>query len=537
MKRIICVLLAAVLIFGFCGCKKEEEKGSITASDSQVLTPNAQEINLLCSYSDSFNPYTALTDANRRIGALLFDSLVKVDNDFTAQYCLAESVTAEGKVYTVKLKSARFTDGSAVTAADVVYSYNVAKASQGKYASKLYEVSSVTAKNSETVEFTLSVNDAYFENLLDFPIMKSESAGVTNTDGVEITPIGCGRYILSEDKKSLALNTDYHGKKGSVTKINLINAPDSDSVAHYVEVGATQLYYTNADDGNIVRMSGKRTEVNLNRLIYIGINETYGSLATKQMRYAISSALDRAAICRTAYFNNAVSATGFFNPSFSATAPVQTIKEKPDTQITVENLAKIGYNSMNAEGYYANASGNNPQFSLLVNSENASAVAAARLISQQCAAAGIEINVVERTLEQYKQQLASNSFQLYIGEIEVLGNMDLSQLVVEGGAAAYGVVSEGTVSEQTTEGEDNADEAQAQTAKPQTVKTSAALMVERYHAGECDISDLASTLLTEMTQIPVCYRNGVLFYSTDITGGVKATMGDIYFSIEEYTFN
>ena len=384
MKRIICIFLAASLVFGLCSCKQPQENSSAYTESEQISAQNANEINLLCSYSDSFSPYTALTDANRRIGLLLFDSLVKVDNDFVAHYCLADSITAEDKVYTVKLKSARFTDGSTVTADDVVYSYNTAKESNTKYSSQLYEVSSVTAVNSKTVAFTLSVNDAYFENLLDFPIVKSGTAGVTDADGVEITPIGCGRYVLSEDKKSLAINADYYGKKGSVSEINLINAPDRDSVAHYVEVGATQFYYTSAEDGNIVRMSGKRTEVNLNRLIYIGINSAYGSLATKQMRYAISSALDRAAICRTAYFNNAVSATGFYNPSFSAAQPVQTIKEKPDTQITVENLAKIGYNNMNSEGYYANVSGNNPKFSLLVNAENASAQAAAAASATDC---------------------------------------------------------------------------------------------------------------------------------------------------------
>lgn len=531
MKRIICVILAFIMLLGLCGCKKAQEDISANNESEQLSAQSSREINLLCSYSDSFNPYTALTEANRRIGTLLFDGLVKVDNSFTAHYCLAKSIEKEGNVYTVKLKTARFTDGTAVTADDILYSYNVAKQSQSKYSAKLYEVQSVAALDSKTVTFTLGVNDDYFENLLDFPIVKSETAGVIDNDGVEVTPTGCGRYVLSEDKKSLTINADYYGEKGVITKIKLTNAPDNDSVSHFVEVGATELYYTSAEDGDIARMSGKRTEVNLNRLVYIGINGSYGSLASKHMRYAISSALDRAAIIRTAYYNNAVCATGFYNPSFSATAPVQTIKEKPDAQITVENLAKIGYNSLNAEGYYANKFGNNPQLSLLVNGDNASACAAARLISQQCASAGIEINVVERSYELYMQQLSSNAFQLYLGEIEVLGNMDLSPLVVEGGAAAYGVVSQSSAQ---TEGETQTDgEAESATA----TKSAVASTIESYQSGECGISDVAGTLLSEMTQIPICYRNGLLFYSSDITGGIKASESDIYFSIEKYKFD
>ena len=102
---------------------------------------------------------------------------------------------------------------------------------------------------------------------------------------------------MSEDGTSIKQNAKYHGKKGNIEKINLINSPDEASTAHYVEVGATAVYYTEGD--KIVRMSGKKTDVNLNRFIYIGVNSTYGSLSTKEMRYAISSAIDREAICRT----------------------------------------------------------------------------------------------------------------------------------------------------------------------------------------------------------------------------------------------
>lgn len=528
MKKVICFALALCMLFSLGGCKKAASGGSAYEQGEQT-EKGGKTINLLYSYGDSFNPYTAVTSSNKRLSLLLFDPLLKIDNEFNVTYCLASGAELDGTVCTVKLKTVKFSDGTPLTADDVVYTYNYAREAGSDYSSQLYEIASVTAADSKTVVFNLTQHDPYFINLLDLPILKSGTLGVTDSDGVEIPPIGCGRYILGEDKKSFEINRDYYGKKGSVKKINLINAPDRDSAAHYVEVGTTELYYTDISDGNIVRMSGKKTDVNLNHLVYIGINSSYGSLTTKEMRYAISSALDRSAICQTAYHNNATPANGFFNPSFADAQPVQTIDNKANAQITVENLAKIGYNNMNADGFYGNLAGNNPVFTLLVNSENESRVLAAKLIASQCKAAGIEIRVIERSYEQYLAALASGGFQLYLGEVRVLSNMDLSALVVAGGSAAYGVGAS-AVMEPT-----NSDNQGDDTVAAQQTSTVASMM-RTYHAGQCTAHDLAATLITEMPQIPVCYRNGLMFYSSDITEGVTASSSDIYFSIENYIF-
>ena len=524
-------MLSLALIFCFCGCRQNPSESSSAENVAVAPSISADEktISLLYSHSDSFNPYTAKTAANREISSLLYDSLIKTDNNFEPIFVLALSAETVDKECTVKLRDAVFTDGSAVTADDVIYSYNTAKAT-ARYTHNFYEVVSVTAADSKTVVFKLSQNDPYFINLLNFPIIKSGTSGVTDADGKEVAPVGCGRYYIAEDGMSFKRNQSYYGKKGSIQTVKLINSPDAASTSHYVEVGATAIYYTQGD--NIVRMSGKKTEVNLNRFIYIGINSNYGSLQTKEMRYAISSALDRDAICQTAYYNNAVSATGFFNPTFKATQSLQTIENKPNSKITVENLSKIGYNNMNSNGFYANSSGNNPVFTLLVNSENSSRVTAASLIAAQCKTAGIQINVVECSYEQYVERLASGNFQLYLGEIQILDNMDFSQLVITGGSAAYGVSVQNEDDNTDVQNVENSD--QSQITEPQVSPCEQILAA--YHSGKCGISDVAGTLLTEMPQIPVCYLNGVLFYDSAIKGGVEASGSDVYLSFENYEF-
>ncbi len=529
LKKLICIVISVIFVVSLCGCKSNSTDTSST-QNNPVLPLNSKggkEINLLYSYGDTFNPYTATTASNRQLSTLLFDSLVKTDNNFEPILVLAQSVQNEGKMYTVKLRDAFFSDGSPITSSDVIYSYNIAKESS-HYSHNFYEVTTISASDNKTVVFNLSQNDEHFVNLLDFPILKSDTSNKFDADGKEITPIGCGRYTLSEDSLSLVRNPNYYGKKSDIKTIHLINSPDSTSTSHYVEIGATAIYYTEGD--NIVRMSGEKSEVNLNRFIYIGVNAEYGSLQSKEMRYAISSALDRDAICQSAYYNNAMSATGFFNPKFKATQALQTIESKPNSKITVENLSKIGYNNLNTDGFYANSAGNNPVFTLLVNSENPSRVAAANLISAQCKSAGIEINVIECTYEQYVQRLQSGAFQLYLGEVQVLDNMDFSQLVISGGSAAYGVANSKSVSD--TPSEESSD---TQSNPPQQTN-GCEQIISKYCNGECGIGDVAGTLLTEMPQIPVCYLNGVLFYTSNIVNGVEASTSDIYLSIENYEF-
>lgn len=517
MKKAVCLFICVILCVTFTSCKKAEGGTSSAPVTTKKPALKNEEISLLYYSGDSFNPYTAKTKHNRVISRLIYDSLIKYDNGFNPVYCLAGSVALNGTVCTVTLKPAYFTDKTPVTADDVVYSYNLAKNSDTVYRAALYEVAGVSSSPGSVI-FNLKNADSYFLNLLDFPIVKAGSDKQKNSDGVEIAPIGSGRYYPTDDGSALIRNDNYYGAIGEVSKINLINAPDEISVSHYVEVGAADMYYADESVHNIARMSGRRADVNTNNFVYIGINASYGQLSSSLVRYALSAAIDRTEICHSAYFDNATPATGFFNPAIRETSAVQSLKTVSDIQITVENLGKIGYNKLN-NGYYCNETGKRLSFSLLVNSDNPSRVAAAKLIAGQCKAAGIEINVVERKYGEYIAALNSGSFQLYLGEIKVLPNFDLSNLVVAGGSAAYGV---GTIADAENEDE--------------VAVTVCADMINRYKKGECALSDLAGAFLTEMPQIPVCYRKGMLFYTSRIKGEAKPSLCDIFFSFENYKF-
>ncbi len=529
-KAFLSILLAVCLTFTFCACgenTQSPQQDNETVSQTETSTKSRSYITLLYSSADSFNPYKVTSEVNRQITKLLYEPLVRISDSFQPVNALAKSIDLDGKVCRVTLRNAVFSDGTAVAADDVVYSYNAAKASNTAYAKQLYAVQSVTEEGSDTVVFTLTKSDPYFANVLDFPIIKKGSDTLTDSDSVSLPPVGAGRYRLNKSCDGLVINKKYYGKKGEIKKIVLINAPDYESVDHYTEIGAADMYFSDISDGTITRMSGKRAEINLNNLVYIGINQNYAPLNQKEMRQALSSAINRTKVCEEAFYNNALPAAGVFHPAWKETKSVQNLETAANNEITVENLEEIGYNRVNSQGIRINSNEITLQFTLLVNSENRIRVLAANTLATQLKAAGIGITVVEKPYKEYKADLKKGNFQLYLGEVKLTNNMDVSALFVKNGSAAYGLPKT-TVTKKTAKG------------KTSTVKyktTESQVVLSEFYKGKTTVKDVASVLQTDMAIVPVCYRTGVLFYNQEISNVNNSSFSDIYFSIDSYLIN
>ena len=543
LKKTLSFLFVMILLLTFSSCRKNTQELSHNFSEPTNMgeeTATKDYITLLYSFADTFNPYTLSTDVNRQLCKLLYEPLVKLSNEFSPVYSLAKTVVTKGKKCTVTLKTARFSDGSYVTGEDVEYSYNLAKKSKTSYGKKLYEVSSLSVTEDKVV-FELKQNDPYFENVLDFPIIKKESDKEKDSDSVALPPIGCGRYKLDKNRENLVLNDYYYGKKGSVKKIKLINAPDAESVAHYAEIGAADIYFSEISDGNIMRMSGKKESINLNNMVYIGINQNYSPLNEPSLRQAISSALNRVKICETAFYNNALAATGYFHPLWEETKSVQNIQIETNSEITIENLKEIGYNRLDSSGIRMNLNGISLKFTLLVNSENRIRVLVANTIAKQLKDLGIGVTVVEKKYKQYKAALKKGNFQLYLGEVKFTDNMDLSSIIMQDGTAAYGLpkkaVKKDEKEETSSVNESLGEVSSSENKDKKSVKTLSQEIIEEYRKGKATIKDVASVLQTEMPVVPVCYRTGVLFYNDNIENVNNSSLSDIYFSIDSYVIN
>lgn len=542
--KIICalVLCIAVVLTG-CGSatikgSTQSDAGSVSSEIKEEVKKEAKgEISVACSITDSFNPYSAKTPLNRNLSTLLYEPLISLDESFTPQYRLASKITLKGKNATVTLRAASFSDGSSITADDVVYCANKAMDSDTRYGYSLEDVSSVSASSYNTVVFTLKKEDPYFINQLDFPIFKKGSDKKTSSDNLEIPPISSGAYTVDETKLKLNTNKYYYGEKPTVKTIKLINTPDGEALEHNLQIGNVSYHYSNLSDCKLLQVRGKYKKVNSNNLVYIGANMSSGLMSKVDMRQAVSAALDREDISNTAYFQNAVPTSNAFHPDWAKGNNLTAINQNSiNENVYLALLDEIGYNSKDKSGYYVNSEGERLSLSLVCYKENAWRMSAADLIKKQLKVAGIDVKVQRYSWNDYTYALKNGHFDMYLAEVCIGNNMDISELVTKGGSAAYGISysnkesSSDTASEVTSTSSDTVSEPPKKEEKKDPAGDTAKAVSEMYE-GDATITDVATAFLGEMPIIPICYRTGMVSYATNISG-VTVSITEVYSGIK-----
>ncbi len=522
ISKLLAVLLTAVMLLSLCGCGGEEVSSEVTSTPvDNVQVAASDTLKLLFCKKDGFNPYACVSKMNKEITLLMFDSLFRTDNEFNLVNILAESYELKGKELSVTLKGGlKFSDGSPVTASDIVSSFDLAKKSTtSDFTARLASVASCRVAGDRAVCFTLSKVDEYAVNLLDFPIIKTGTTELKNADNVALPPVGCGRYVYNSIDDTLIPNPFYRSGKFSIKKIILTNAPDNESAKHSIEVGNTDIYYNSLSEAGSVRMpSSKRKLINTTNLVYLGANCVSGVASSEHMRYAVSAALDRKELVYKGFNSSAVAAEGIYHPSFEPAKKLQTIQTSANQEITIVNLEQIGYNKQESDGFFVNSKGKNLAFSLLVNSDNLAHMAAADSILAQLGSAGFSVTLKAVGYSSYISALQKGQFDFYLGEICFNPNMDITALVYPGGGAAFGV----------------APKVPAENGEVTTYRVWQIL--DKYYAGEASIADVISIFESELPAIPLCYLSAGLFYDTALSTEPGGSASDIYMGINSYTF-
>lgn len=515
--------------------------------------------------NDTLSPYEAKTKLNLELGRLMYDGLVKLGNGFEPSYVLASDISLDGTVCVVTINpAAKFTDGNAVTADDVVYSVSAAKAaSQSKYSSKLENVSSCTARDALTVVFNLSHTDEYFVRLLDFPIFEKETEKQVNSDNKSVPPIGSGRYVFGQqnDKFYLEANQNWIGGHVNIAKINLVNLPDDDAVNHGTAVGSVDIYYSDLSSNDIPTMKGTSLSVTLSNLVYLGVNTSSGILSDGDLRRAVSAAIDREDIKNSVYFGYAEPAKGLFHSDISELSGLQTIDTKRDTDKAQGYLKSAGYEKNQITGLATNGKEKTIKLSLVYYSENSARRLLATKISEHLKSVGIETELKGLSWDEYISAIRYHSYDLYIAEIKIPDNLDAYSLATAGGIIELknGTAVSETSSADSGQGSDqggsgdssgsatdgsgqstgsgDGTSADADTAGNDRSGEYVSLEKALYklHSGNGSVAEVLSCLNEQMSIIPICHRKGLVIYSDKISEGLSPTAGDPFAGLENCT--
>ena len=112
--------------------------------------------------------------------------------------------------------------------------------------------------------------------------------------------------------------------------------------------------------------------------------------------------------------------------------------------------------------------------------------------------------------------MRNGDFQLYIGEVRFKNNMDVSQLLVHGGSAAFGVNPSEGVAE---------DEGQLFAGTTQD-------KIKEFYSGDALFSDILIYFMSELPVIPICYRSGWLGYDANLPDNIlNPWLTNVYYGI------
>lgn len=549
-KTITFLLLIIYSILLFSGCNEADNTQSDGAfyDSAQTSKKTSETISLLYSSKDSLDPYTCVTEQNADLSQLIFDPLLIIDNQYEIEYRLAKNVEVSNNVCTIKLINAKFSDGSSVTADDVVFSFNKAKNSKTtRHSAALKYASYATANDTTTVVISLKRNDPYFANLLTFPIMKKGSDQLKDTDNQSLVPIGAGRYVFDNQTATLTLNPNYYGAVSVIKTIETVDCPDTESVTQAINSGMVDHYFSDLSGNTIPKMNGTSLSIAQNRIVFLGINSKNPQLSNSLFRQAISSAIDRQEICKSAYYGYASPALGPVPTIWSQAEGMLSIQSSSNAEISKNNIELAGYTKKDKDGFYLLKNDSPITFTLLVNANNNSRSLAADMISKTLANVGIKIKIKSVNETQYYAMLRSGSYDLFLGEIRYEDNMDLSGIISiesaskllpnstsseENISTSSKISSKPTISVSSDVSDNLSNSSAEEIVVPGEITLTTIDAYNGFYNGNYSLQDLITAFNAELPVIPICFKNGMVIYSDKFGSGITPSKTELFHGIQ-----
>lgn len=535
--RFAAALLALALVLCSCGqaapdssAPPPEEGTSAPAAAAPASTP-VRSIRIPYDPEDSLNPFTCSTLQNYYAAGLLYDTLVALDVMGNPQNRLAQEVTTQEGRCIVRLRTdAYFADGSRVTARDVAYSALFARGCP-RFTAQLAGVAEVLTPDQYTVVFVLSAPDQYFDRSLTFPVVKEGSAGEIQTPApadrtvesgetgeeevpasvpafATVTPradgelpVGGGRFLLEEDGVTMTRNSRYHTPVKNLRTVRLVDAGGLAAQSGAILAGELDLTYSNLRGTVDLSAGNASRQVLLSDLVFLGINSQRLDFSA-ELRTTLSALIDRDALARRAYLGFAAAAWSPIRQSFDSTTAGE---ETPDSDSQGGQLDALGYEQRDEEGWRT-IRGQRFTLRLLVNSDSTQREAAAGIIAGAFEAEGIQLVVESVPFAEYTQRIAEGNYDLYLGELRIPPNLDLSTLIAPHPAVGPGCAQD--------------EELLA--------------VYRQVKEGKGDLSDLDSAFRRSMPAIPLVYRRGIVAFSRDFSANIVATEQDIFYNIGDW---
>lgn len=493
------IIVIAFLIIGYLSYQNRTTKvPTVGQSNSHQLPtgtskPAKRVENVILPYDNTnpFNPYLNSNLCNQQLIPLIFDSLFELDEFYNAKMVLATSIKLqENLVIVTILDDVFFSDGSRLVADDVITSFNLAKSTLSPYKEQLYNISNATKIDDQTIQFSLKNQDRYIANILTFPIVKMQY-------DLEQTAIGTGVYHLLQDE--LIVN-NYHKMKSVNLKTIQLLAMDTqpDFLREQLRKNKISLYYDDLRENTYVWDSVSSKSINTNNLVFIGINPNRG-LFSSSARQAIHFSVDRSTIVDNVYLGKAISTYTPFHPIAKEFSELEY--KSTFNLIQAQELLKTS-------GFYIdkNEEKTVEPIRILVANTSTSKYNVAKIIQKNLDIIGIPTVIDVVNSKNFHQNVSSGNYDLYIGEIKLLANMDILPLLSND--FFYGIGTK---------------------ASPELLSSYYA-----FRAGKIQPQEFLDLFEQELPIIPIVFRNSVVYYKDEAFTDMVAINQNIFYNIEDW---
>ena len=253
-KRISAMLMAVLMIFGITVCNNSAnsannsyntDNGAGSVADNGKALADAGKDSVVIaigSEPETLDPTKGWGHGNSPIvqsTLVKYTSELNFENDLAVDYKLSD----DGLTWTFTIRDdAYFTDGEKVTADDVAFTLETAKASNGSF--DLTYIESAVAQDETTVVITLSRPTSIFLNTLASVGIVPEHA---YNDDYGMNPIGSGPYKFVEwrpqEQIMFTANENYYGEAPDIKNVTVVFMSEDAALAA-VKAGQVDVAYS-----------------------------------------------------------------------------------------------------------------------------------------------------------------------------------------------------------------------------------------------------------------------------------------------------
>lgn len=370
------------------------------ATDSSTSSNNSDESGdtetvLRIATADHYttmDPIISIASGDITMLGQLYSRLLRVGPDGVLEAALADQwdVSDDKTEYTFHLRDAKFSDGSPITADDVVFSYMRLRDDENSvYAGPFQVIETVEAVDEKTVVFTLDAPAGTFPGAFEI-----FNAGIVPQAAVEAdaeafarNPVVSGPYMVREwveGERVVLERNPYYWREGYplIDVVEFIEVADDAERATMLQDGSVDVS-TSVPWAAIDELEGAGFTVPLDpsSVIYIVLlNHQSEALADVNVRKAMALAIDREALTDAVTFGHATTANSLI----------------PNTLMFYDpNLTPISYDPEQARQLLENADAVGTEIDFLVTTGDARRLETTELIKTQLEAVGFTVTMTE----------------------------------------------------------------------------------------------------------------------------------------------